>query len=652
MLGKLDAILGGLGFRKLFILIGLLSTGAFLAVAVPHLALRLATMQAADARLAAMTQGERLRDVLAGLQARRRQLFLAGAGDAAALAELSPASLPAIDGVLEPERLQSLFALSAEESAGRRRAQVFAEFREAISGLQQAEASYFDISGSALNGAAATLNGVWLEDLPLLVEMMSRLEVLAGVSVREGGVPERLRPELSAAVAVAAHALENLHKHLAQLPANEAAYADLLARTQALESQFGITSTLANGLVLSNTVYSLAEIERGLSQPLAMAREMAQRAEDALALALSAELALARRHLLVTLGLIVGSLLLSGGGLFAAYRRLAGNIDTLARGASQLATGDLSGTIELAGRDELQRIALSLCEVRDGMRRLVGEIVSSAHALTSASLAFAQAAAASAGRARQQEDDTRRVVAAVEAVGQQVGEIVEAAGQTDLVARNSDQLAGSGMASVSLAKRVMEGMSNDIFQATACLDRMEAETRQVSSVVAVIASIAEQTNLLALNAAIEAARAGESGRGFAVVADEVRKLAERTALSTREIGEMIARMQGIAGETAEAVRTAANNVASSNERAGEAEALMSRVREQARLVESASARISNALGAHREETGRIESLVNGIARLSAENGIVLVGAVDSARLLEGLADDLRMATGKFRLQPA
>jgi len=644
-----QVLLGYLGFRGLFVAIGLIFTFAFLSVALPHLALRWEIMRGAEERLTAMRLVEPTRSLLQHLRQHRTDLFFAGAGDSRAAAALGV--LHATTGANGFEdALRTLWAISPEESAGRKRVQWLTRFNETIDGLQRQIVDRLDgVGGLPGDRTLPALAGIWLNDLPLLTESLARLHLLAGVAVREGMVAERLRPELAASMAVANHAMSRLQRDIEPLASTHPKLGELNSKVGDLAGQFELMRTLAYGLALSNTVYSPAEIENGIGQPLSQADTIAQQAEHLVLAGTEEELGRARRDLVVTLLLIVGSMLISCLGLYLAYSRLASSIELLARGARELATGDLSVSIELAGKDELQRIAASLREVRDGMCRLVGEVVYSAQAMTAGSLSFARTAGDSAERARQQQGDTEHVVQAVEAAGRQVAEIALAAGESDAVARSSGGLASSGMASVNLAKAALEEMSADIVSASACLDRMERETCQVSTVVAVIAGIAEQTNLLALNAAIEAARAGDSGRGFAVVADEVRKLAERTAQSTKEIALTIERMQGIAGETAFAVRTAASHVASSNERAGEAAEVMRQVLAQTGQVESASERISAALQTHGQEAVHIESLVAGIARLSHKNGEELAGAARSAHQLESLAADLRQAIGKFRL---
>ena len=74
--------------------------------------------------------------------------------------------------------------------------------------------------------------------------------------------------------------------------------------------------------------------------------------------------------------------------------------------------------------------------------------------------------------------------------------------------------------------------------------KLGERSKEIGQIVDTISGIAGQTNLLALNAAIEAARAGEQGRGFAVVAEEVRKLAEQSQDAAKKIATLISEIQG------------------------------------------------------------------------------------------------------------
>ncbi len=158
----------------------------------------------------------------------------------------------------------------------------------------------------------------------------------------------------------------------------------------------------------------------------------------------------------------------------------------------------------------------------------------------------AQQIAAGAG---DQAVSVQGTVDAVRGLDLEITATVEVASTLSATVGRSIAQAAAGSAAVDQTQAAMKQIQAESERARAGMQSLAERSNAVETIITTIEEIADQTNLLALNAAIEAARAGENGRGFAVVADEVRKLAERSALSTREIGSILS---GIRKETVSA----------------------------------------------------------------------------------------------------
>ncbi len=149
-----------------------------------------------------------------------------------------------------------------------------------------------------------------------------------------------------------------------------------------------------------------------------------------------------------------------------------------------------------------------------------------------------------AGGARSLVDsDAETVGATVAQLTGSVEEVASSSARAAEASRHANQGADEGKVAMTEALGSMDMLCGELGNARQAMQQLDVHIDSIAGVLDVIRGIAEQTNMLALNAAIEAARAGEQGRGFAVVADEVRNLAGRTQKSTREIHEMIERVQ-------------------------------------------------------------------------------------------------------------
>ncbi len=165
---------------------------------------------------------------------------------------------------------------------------------------------------------------------------------------------------------------------------------------------------------------------------------------------------------------------------------------------------------------------------------------------------------------------------------------------------------------------------------------IEQSSRQIGEIVGVIDGIAFQTNILALNAAVEAARAGEHGRGFAVVASEVRALAQRSAAAARQV-------KGI-------VDTSVAKIETGSGQARQAGTTMQGIVTQVQQVTELIAEIARASAEQADSIGLVGSAVGQLDTMTQQNAALAEQSTAAATSLRDQAGGLQRVIAAFRLQ--
>ena len=217
--------------------------------------------------------------------------------------------------------------------------------------------------------------------------------------------------------------------------------------------------------------------------------------------------------------------------------------------------GDYSANIDITSRtQEMTALVDSANQLRRSMSLLVGDIKNRATSINGVSSELSGLAEDMSTQSETQLAETTQISVAMAQMHTSFNEVAESASGAAKATMQANTAVHEGNSLVQSSVESVLGLVDGVSEASDMVIDLSKDAENISTVLSVIEDIAEQTNLLALNAAIEAARAGDAGRGFSVVADEVRGLSLRTSESTKEIKDIILRLQNASKSAAKVMQ--------------------------------------------------------------------------------------------------
>lgn len=262
---------------------------------------------------------------------------------------------------------------------------------------------------------------------------------------------------------------------------------------------------------------------------------------------------------------------------------------------------------------EMHQRQVEIATARDSMLQVAGKAQVVAEKVAGASQDLSVRISQATTGAHQQSEAVQSTATAISQMNSSITEITHSANNAATVSQNAMGRAQQGE---DLVHRVVDSMRHLEKQSrtiSAGMDELRKHADGVGHVINVISDIADQTNLLALNAAIEAARAGDAGRGFAVVADSVRNLAEKTMTATKDVVQVIERIQNGAKTNADSVDAA---VASINAAAEIAENSGQALNEIVTLSQHVAGSVNSIARAATEQSSVCQSITQNINKAS------------------------------------
>jgi methyl-accepting chemotaxis protein len=335
---------------------------------------------------------------------------------------------------------------------------------------------------------------------------------------------------------------------------------------------------------------------------------------------------------------------------------ITGPLNTMVIFCEKLATGDFQKSIKTINqKDEFGRLSDTLIKMRDHIRTLMKNVTDSAEQVAASSeqltasaeqsaQASTQVAQAITGVAQGMEQQLTTAHSTSAIVGEMTNTIQGISANADRVVEQSKQAsekAVEGNTSVSQAVYQMNAIEKTVNSSAQVVATLGERSKEIGQIIDTISGIAGQTNLLALNAAIEAARAGEQGRGFAVVAEEVRKLAEQSQEAAKQIAGLIGQIQAETDKAVLAMTEGTKEVKSGTEvvnRSGKAfEEITDKISQVSDQIKTMSVQIQNMSAGSQKIVDSVKQIDETSRNAAGETQTVSAATQEQSASMEEIA---------------
>jgi len=340
---------------------------------------------------------------------------------------------------------------------------------------------------------------------------------------------------------------------------------------------------------------------------------------------------------------VVGAYLLARS-MTRPLKEMTDHISSLAEGG-----GDLTIKLRVRSNDEIAHLERRFNTFLDKIHHIITRVVLSTRVIEEASGSFNRTVAVTTEGALAQHEDSRAATRSIEQLTASVQSIATSTSEALVASDKAHREIQDGMHVTEETVAAIETLSHDVDRAAEVIGQLDEQSKSISTILEVIQGIAEQTNLLALNAAIEAARAGDAGRGFSVVADEVRNLAARTQSSTKEIQQIIEKLQSqahLSVKVMTAGKASADKGMSQVKRTGD---YFQRITEAMDVLSCMNADIAEASEKQASFANRIYERVMHIDEVADNTESESQGARYHSKQLKELCSQLEILVSQFKI---